>query len=377
MERLLSSFAEGDFGRRLQLSDRLDETDAVISMLHMLGEELQGVTISRNYFNSIFNSVSEMMLVLSAKGVIEDLNTAVCERLGYVKKGLIGRPVDVLTGEVRPSMLQQIRAGKGPDGRAKIWNLSFLTAKGDTFPVELTARHLAGHGTKGRDTILVSAQDIGPRLAAEGLRLRSVIDGQEEERMRLARDLHDDLGQQLAAAKFLVAAAVNECADPHLRERLRAANESLLDISAWLNRACYQLMPATLGDFGLVQAVRELGEKVERTRIMRVIVVEGREFPSLPLAVQIDLFRVIQEFMNNGLRHGEATCMHVRFGGRGSDLEVGLKENGKGFDPGLVMGSSGGLRNMHARIRSHGGQFLLTSKPGRGTTARIRITVNS
>jgi PAS domain S-box-containing protein len=376
IDRLVASYSTGDFDQRIPLSEKLDDTDAVISMLHMLAQELKAVTISRDYFTNIFNAVSDMVLVLSPRGMIEDLNTAVTERLGYVKTALLGRPVDVLTGDAWPSMLRYMRGQRGPKGLVRIWNKSFLTAAGMAFPVEMTAQSLPLQGTRRLGSILLTAKDVGPRQAAESRLLRAVIDGQEEERARLARDIHDGLGQQLAAAKFLVGAAVKNCPDARLQEKLSAASEVLTDIIRLKDSICYNLMPQTLEDFGLVPAVREMGERLERSGIIRIAVEAGRALPDVPRALQIDLFRVVQEFIANAIRHGEATVLQVRFVGRGDELEVRMKENGKGFDMGLVHGPGRGLRNMQSRVRSHAGALVLNSKPGKGTEARIRVTVN-
>jgi PAS domain S-box-containing protein len=376
INRLLASYSAGDFDKRLPLSERLDDTDALISGLHMLAEELKAVTISRNYFNNIFNTVSEMIVVLTAKGEIELVNEAVCNGLGYRSKALIGRRVDVLTGESGPSLFGQLKRQRGPDGLVRIWNRSFLSSEGRALPVEITARVLAGHEVRGRSHILLTAKDITTRLSLENRMLRAVIDAQEQERQRLARDLHDGLGQQLTAVKFLVGAVVRECAPFPFREKLQAANESLLDVLGLMRGLCYNLMPKTLDDFGLVQAVRELAVQAERAGMIRLVVEEGRGFLSLSRALEIDLFRVIQEFMANAVRHGEATFMLVRLEGRGQEVEVRLKENGKGFEPALVQGSGMGLRNMHSRIRSHEGEFVLNSSLGKGTEVRIRLAVN-
>jgi signal transduction histidine kinase len=244
------------------------------------------------------------------------------------------------------------------------------------FPVEMTAQSLPLQGTRRLGSILLTAKDVGPRQAAESRLLRAVIDGQEEERARLARDIHDGLGQQLAAAKFLVGAAVKNCPDARLQEKLSAASEVLTDIIRLKDSICYNLMPQTLEDFGLVPAVREMGERLERSGIIRIAVEAGRALPDVPRALQIDLFRVVQEFIANAIRHGEATVLQVRFVGRGDELEVRMKENGKGFDMGLVHGPGRGLRNMQSRVRSHAGALVLNSKPGKGTEARIRVTVN-
>lgn len=369
IDRLLAAFSVGDFNPPLRLSERLDDSDAVTSLVYMLGEELKTATVSRDRFNDILDTVSDMVLVVSAGGLIEDVNAAVCRRLGYLKRALVGLPVEVLTGGAKPSLLRQLRTGRGPEGQVRIWNRSFLTVGGETFPVEIRARPLGAAGMKGRPSILVTVRDTG------GL-LRAVMEGQEAERMRLARDLHDGLGQQLAALKYLVGMAAKEPDGGQLRMRLEAAGESIVDMMGTMNGICYNLMPKTLEDFGVVEAVRELGERVERTGMMRVRVKADGGLPVLPRALQVDLFRVIQEFLSNSMRHGEATVMQVFFGGRGREVEIRLVENGRGFDPARVGGRGTGIRNMESRVLLHGGAFFLMSRPGRGTEGRIRLTIN-
>lgn len=376
IRKLVAAYSAGDFSRRIGLSDNLDETDAVISALHMLGEELAALTVSRDYFTDLFDAMSEMALVVTPQGDIEQLNKAVTERLGYARSGLIGRPVDLLAGDGGASLARQIRKEPGPDGLVRIWERSFLTARGDAMPVEIVVRPLSGPGARGRGPVLLTAKDMGPRQMAENRLLRAVIDAQEQERGRLARDLHDGLGQQLSAIKFLVSTAIKDCEAPELRAKLQAANESLFDVLAQTRRLCRNLMPPSLEDFGLIEAVRELGAQLEEARVMRVTLEVGRELPEMSRALQIDVYRVIQEFVANAVRHAEATWLQVQFSGKDGVLELRLRDNGKGFDTVAVQGLGMGLRNMHSRIRSHRGLFLLKSGPGRGTEVRVRVQEN-
>ena len=377
LNRLLAAYASGDFDRRLKLSDRLDDTDAVFSALHMMAEEIKTVTISRDYFTAIVNSVSDMVLVLSASGLIEDMNTAVEERLGYVRRGLIGRSVNVLTGEVRPLLWGLIRGRKGPDGLVRVWDQSFLTVRGDACPVELTARPLPLPRAKGKRSFLLMARDIGYRLGLDNRLLRAEIDGREMERKRLALDMHDGLGQRLTSARFLIGAAEREPDAQARGEKLQAAGELLSDMFSLIHEVCANLVSKTLEDFGLVHAIRELGDRLNRSKVLWVQVEERGKVPPLQSALEIDLFRVIQEFINNAIRHGEATWMRVDLRGSESEVELRLRENGKGFDLAHVQGLGMGLRNMHSRIRSHEGVFVLQSRPGKGTEARIQVSVNS
>jgi signal transduction histidine kinase len=110
---------------------------------------------------------------------------------------------------------------------------------------------------------------------------------------------------------------------------------------------------------------------------VRVEVVEKGSLADLGRALEIDLFRVVQEFVGNAVRHGEATVVRVRIRGGPGSVGLLLRDNGKGFETATVQGRGMGLRNMHSRVTSHGGLFRLVSSPGNGTEARIRVDINN
>src|SRR5688572_3259499 len=90
INRVLSEYSLGEFDKRLEISPELDEIDAFMAGINMLGEELKTTTISRNYFNNIFHSVSDMLFVLNEKGEVTDMNNSVCVQLGYSLTDLKG-----------------------------------------------------------------------------------------------------------------------------------------------------------------------------------------------------------------------------------------------------------------------------------------------
>jgi transcriptional regulator with PAS, ATPase and Fis domain len=96
INRLLSNYSLGKFDKRLPISSRMDEVDAFIAGVNMLGEELKSITISRNYFTNIFNTVSDMVFILDKKGIVENINKAVSEQLEYQVKNVQGRAFDEL-----------------------------------------------------------------------------------------------------------------------------------------------------------------------------------------------------------------------------------------------------------------------------------------
>src|SRR6185369_3946686 len=96
IRNLLVAYAHGNFDKKVGMSRRMDEVDAFIAGVNMLGEELKDKTISRDYFNNIFNSVSDMVFVLDTKGQIENINTSVTRNLQYELDALRKKPIGYL-----------------------------------------------------------------------------------------------------------------------------------------------------------------------------------------------------------------------------------------------------------------------------------------
>jgi PAS domain S-box-containing protein len=372
---LVTSYALGDFDKRLVVSDRMDKEDALISGLHMLGEVLKKVTISRDFFEVILDTINDMAVVLSPGGAIEFVNQVTNERLGYKKDGLLGKPVDTLCEPSGTSLWRRLRRERGPDGLARVWGLAFLGMDGEAIPVEITARPLPMRGISSVGSVLLVAQDVGPRLQAENRLLRAEIEGRELERRRVARDLHDGMGQRLTAALFLVGAALKEKDEESRLGKLQAVSELLTDMVMTIRSVCTDMESRTLEEAGLVAAIRELAERMTGAGVIRVLVEEGRGLPSLSKALELDLFRVVQEFMTNAVRHGQATRMQVRLRWVEDTYMLDLKENGKGFVVSQVRSGGTGISGMYGRVRSHEGSFELESRPGMGTEAKIRIPV--
>src|SRR5258705_13753009 len=108
IRRLLTAYSLGNFDRKLAVSRHMDEVDAFISGINMLGEELKDKTLSRDYFNNIFNSVSDMVFVLDRQGKIETINSPVTRLLQYNADLLAGKPISYLLDKPRPGWFNKI-----------------------------------------------------------------------------------------------------------------------------------------------------------------------------------------------------------------------------------------------------------------------------
>jgi signal transduction histidine kinase len=200
----------------------------------------------------------------------------------------------------------------------------------------------------------------------------------QQERSRLARDLHDSIKQQLFAINVSAAAveARLEADAPGARAALaearRAAHEAMVEMEAMLQH----LRPAVLVSVGLVEALRQQCEAI-RYRAGAEVGFEAGELPSegdLPPGAHAALFRIAQEALSNVARHARARHVQVRLGrvAETASVELTVEDDGSGFEPAVTKAGMG-LANLRARARDLGAELRIDSAPGRGTRIRVRV----
>jgi two-component system, NarL family, sensor histidine kinase UhpB len=209
------------------------------------------------------------------------------------------------------------------------------------------------------------------RLEAERLRAGSAaLRAQEQERARVARDLHDEVNQSLTGL-LLRLEAVREEAPPELKPELDAtkavANQAMLELLSLAR----QLRPTALDDLGLVAAIAGQVEQIAAAGVAAELEAEG-DFAALDDDVQLVVYRVAQEALSNAARHSDAARIDVnlRRDGRGVVLTVADDGDGFAFDRserGL------GIAGMRERALLVGGELTIESRPGQGTTVRLTV----
>ncbi|TSA24811.1 PAS domain S-box protein [bacterium] len=208
----------------------------------------------------------------------------------------------------------------------------------------------------------------------------SRVMAQEEERRRIAREIHDSLGQMLTAIKFNVEILEDAAALQLEDDRNRMVDiKSLLDNAmAEAREISYNLMPSVLVDFGLVPALQFLVEQFSKSNELTVEVhtngVEGRLDPS----VEVGLYRIAQEALNNIAKHADARQINVQLIGDSNSIKLIIEDDGKGFHTSRFEPRSGqrhgmGLVSMRERAASFNGLFVLDSRPGHGTEIIVEI----
>ncbi|MFN0104616.1 MAG: HAMP domain-containing protein [Bryobacteraceae bacterium] len=321
-----------DFQARIALN-RNDEIGELAASFNRMAEDLEQTTVSKQAVDHILASMLNAVFV-AENGLITRANPAAEELLGYAPGALIGVPVP---------------ATKAPIGRPAV-ETELARKDGAKVPVLLAAARL-----DSPDAIVYAAQDISDLRRLSG----RLIAAQEDERRRIARELHDDFSQRLAAAAIAAG-----------QGRIEPVRRQLALLAEELHALSRRLHPSMLDDLGLEAAIAaECRASFERGGPPVDFAVEG-PLPDSGPDVDLALYRIVQEGLRNIARHANAQQVTVRL--RPSELEIsddgqGFDPNGPGFHPGL------GLASMEERTRLLGGQWSLVTAPAQGVKITIRL----
>ena len=213
-------------------------------------------------------------------------------------------------------------------------------------------------------------QDLAGRL----------IHAQEEERARIARDLHDDLGQQLAIVNVMLSGLNDKVGKPGSEPEVDQTLATLQDCTSALfdsvRNLSHELHPAVLEHLGLVAALRRHCSDIERLHHLSVTFSAGDDLRLQP-DLELCLFRVAQETLTNAVRHGNARTIRVSLTTTADRVELNVVDDGVGFVAGERTKSGLGLRSIHERVRFMRGSVSVDSRPGEGTNVLVRIPIDT
>lgn len=197
----------------------------------------------------------------------------------------------------------------------------------------------------------------------------------ENERKRIANDLHDSLGPLLSAVKLNISSV--EVEHPGDQAVLDKTGGYLDEIIGSMRRISHDLLPSTLERKGLLEAIREFINQVNTKQSVNIQLYIVKEI-SIPREKEIHIFRMIQEIVHNTIKHSRARTLQIGFSEEGGHLLCLTKDDGRGFDKEKALaGSHGlGLRSLESRCEILNGILTLDSKPGEGTNYFIKIPVH-
>ncbi len=241
----------------------------------------------------------------------------------------------------------------------------------------------------GRQATLANFMDITERKHSEEVLTRSesqlrllsqrIIEVQEEERARIARELHDQLGQELVALKIEAVSLAEKLADtPRLRERARAMLDLVERLDTTSRRIAVSIRPDILDQLGLVKAIQWYAEDFERRSGISCPVEAPVDEPVLPKLTATCAYRIVQEALTNVWKHSRASQAKVKVTATDDVVSVCVSDNGVGVDlKRLSDASSLGLLGMRERASLVGGKITIRRNHGRGLRVAAHLPMNS
>ena len=228
--------------------------------------------------------------------------------------------------------------------------------------------------------ILCSGEDITDKKALEAKFLNAMLEGQELERKRLATELHDGLAVLLSTAKVNLGAieAADGMSDKKKKKLLDNSIALLSTALSEIRTITLDLSPVVLQDFGLVSALKDLCQKLNRTHRLKLRLHSFGITKRLPPHFETALYRIAQELIHNAVKHSKGDKISLQLFRQGSTLTLMVEDNGTGFDIiGLFDHAGRGLKNIRSRVKNLHGFFHVDSSRGNGTVAVIEIPLKT
>jgi PAS domain S-box-containing protein len=339
---------------------------------------------SNQAISALFRASPLAIISLDATGLVKSWNPAAEKTFGWKEGEVLGHPLPKAPASgdepEQPFITTELFAGSlaGIETKCKVRNGSQLDVAVWTAPVVDTRGALVA-------TIALVA-DVSERKRNERARtelLRRIVTAQEDERRRIARELHDQMGQLLAALMLGLKALEGLPADSsQFREKLQQQREIVDQIGKEVHDLALQLRPTALDDLGLQVALAQHVETwSQRTKVESDVHCSGLENGRLAAELETAVYRMVQEALTNVAKHARATRVSVILERRNEQLLIIVEDNGIGFRAEQVKHSRQvlrrlGLLGMQERLASVGGDLEIESSVGQGTTVFGRVPLN-
>ena len=345
----------------------VDVTEAV--------EQKKQLKAEKEFTESLLENSVDGIVATDRTGVVTAWNTQAARYFGHAAAAVIGRPVFQALPRLDCAEARQVLAQVLAGEQVVLQGQAFEHRAGhyDAYYVPL-------HQNGSITGVLMMFRDVTERNRmteeATQLRLRqqqdllsAILTTQESERKRIAEALHNGLGQLLYAAKLSVEGRGGAAASP------KATLELLHEAIQTTRTISFELTPGILEDFGLRTALEELSKRITpagMTVNLHLSNLESRLRPQVEIAV----YRIVQELLNNAMKHAHATEVVVHVAHENGRVEVSVEDNGTGFDPHALTDlplAGMGLAGVRNRVALLGGQLQIDSRLGRGTIMSFEV----
>jgi len=334
---------------------------------------------SEEKFRSLFRDAGVGMVIVSLEGRFLAANRTFCDYLGYAEEELRERTVESITlAEDWPAFSRKLNETL-VDGKNFRWfEKRCLHKSGRIVYTESSASLI--RGTDGTPQYFVGeVLDVTSRKEAEAALLEmagKLIEAQEQERARIGRELHDDITQRIALVAIELEQLKRDApeADVAFHQHIHHLREQLLDTSKDIQSLSHRLHSSKLEYLGLDMAASSFCRELSKQHKVEIDFSHDGVSRSVPQEVSLCVYRVLQEALQNGVKHSGVRHFDVKLHGTSEEIQLTVSDSGIGFDPQETINPRGlGLISMRERVRLLNGKITVQSKPRDGTTIHVSV----
>lgn len=369
--------SRGDRSAKVNVETK-DEFGSLAESFNNMIETLNKTTVSRNYLNNILDNMFDALIVSDKSLKIRSINKAALRLLEYTEPELSGKFLPYIIPELTISD-ENIDFDEIVKKSNKVKHIK--SNSGKIIPVLLSSAILKD-GQKKIDGLIILFHDLTEKIAIESelehTRKQGIInifEAQEEERIRIATDLHDGLGQILTAISYSVQELSNnseysEKALDNIHHQIDLAIKESKDLA-------HNLIPIVMKDFGVLAAIENL---LIRANDMYDIDFKFYAYDfkeRINPKLEKSFYRICQESLNNIVKHSKATKAVFQIYRQYDSIILVIEDDGVGFDPDSIklnkMNKGIGLTSMRERVLTYDGSFIINSEPGKGTELIVEV----
>ncbi|MEX2234515.1 MAG: ATP-binding protein [Cyclobacteriaceae bacterium] len=224
--------------------------------------------------------------------------------------------------------------------------------------------------------------EIEKKINQQKFRSVLILEGQEEERKRIAMDIHDGIGQMLTSLKYQIE-SIDLNQDVKAKQKIAEVDQLIKEIIKEVRKVTFNLKPTVLGDYGLQAGLNVFIQEIGKLTGIDLQYRTSGAILRLPQKIENNIFRIIQEAINNAIKYSDADKITVSLKQIDNDLIITVKDEGKGFDTKIAEARSSNLEsgrgffNMYERTEYVNGNLEILSEPGQGTTVRLTVPVRN
>jgi len=237
-------------------------------------------------------------------------------------------------------------------------------------------RHLIIDGKKLLEGMLLSITDITEDVLAKDKATQSLLLGQEIERRRLAKEIHDGIGPNMSTLKLRIDAVKRKLNDNQLITDLENINDQISEIASDIRHISHDLMPSSLVDFGVVTALSNFTNRISDTGEVKVIYTSNISDGYLTKEHELNIYRIVQELVNNALKYSQCAQIEISLQEVDHKLIIAVADDGVGMS--VDKDAAGiGLNNINSRVDSLQGTISIDSAEGKGVSAIIELPLKA